>query len=141
MPSNCLILCCSLLLSPAIFPSLSVSSNESALSIRWPKYWSFSLNFSPSNEYSGLITFRMDCVDTLAVQETLKSLLQHHSSKASFLRGSDFFAIQLSQPDMTTGNIIAFTRRTFVDKVISLLFYMLCRLVITFLPRSKCLFI
>ena len=137
MPSNHLILCHPLLLSPSIFPSIRVFSNESALRIRWPKYWSFSFNISPFNEYSGLISFRMDWLDRLAVQGILKSLLQHHSSKASVLRCSAFFIVQLSHPYMTTGKTIALTRRTFVDKVMSLLFNMLSRLAITFLPRSK----
>ena len=137
MPSNHLILCYPLLLLPSIFPSIRVFSNESALPIRWPKYWSFSFNISPSNEHPGLISFRMDCLDLLAVQETLKSLLQHHSSKASILLHSDFFIVQLSHPYMTTGKTITLTRRTFVDKVLSLLFNMLSRLVITLLPRSK----
>ena len=141
MPSNHLILCCPLLLPPSIFPSIRVFSNESALHIRWPKYWSFSFNISPSNEHSGLISFRMDWLDLLAVQGTLKSLLQHHSSKASILWHSAFFVIQLSHPYVTTGKTIALTRRTFVGKVMSLLFNMLSRLVITFLPRSKCLLI
>ena len=136
MPSNYLILCHPLLL-PSVFPSISVFSNESALYIRWPKYWSFSFSISPSNEYSGLISFRMDWLDLLAVQGTLKSLLQHHSSKASILQCSAFFMVQLSHPYMVTGKIIAFTRVTFVGKVMSLLFNMLSRLVITFLPRSK----
>ena len=135
-----LILCRPLLLLHSIFPSIRVFSNESALRIRWPKYWSFSFNISPTNEHPGLISFRMDCLD-LAVQETLKSLLQHHSSKASILWRSAFFLIQLSHPYMTTGKGIALTRWTFVDKVMSLLFNMLSRLVITFLPRSKCLLI
>ena len=139
MPSNHLILCRPLLLLPSIFPSIRVFSNESALCIRWPKYWSFSFNISPSNEHPGLIYFRMDWLDLLAVQGTLKSLLQHHSSKASILRPSAFFIVQLSHPHMTRGKTIALTRRTFVDKVMSLLFNMLSRLVITFLPRSKCL--
>ena len=137
MPSNYLILCRPLLLPPSIFPSIRVFSNESVLHIRWPKYWSFSFNISPSNEYSGLISFRMDWLDLLAVQGTLKSLLQHHSSKASVLRRSAFFIVQLSHPYMTTGKTIALTRRTFVSKVTSLLLNMLSRLVITFLPRSK----
>ena len=137
MPSNHLILCCCLLLLPSIFPSIGVFSNESALHIRWPKYCSFSFNISPSNEHSGLISFRMDWLDLLAVQGTLKSLLQHHSSKASILRHSAFFTVQLSHPYMTTGKTIALTRQTFVGKVMSLLFNMLSRLVITFLPRSK----
>ena len=141
MPSNHLILCCPLLLLPSIFPSIRVFSNESALCIRWPKYWSFSFNISPSNEHSGLISFRMDWLDLLAVQGTLKSLLQHHSTKASILWHSAFFIVQLSHPYMTTGKTIALTRQTFVGKVMSLLFDMLSRLVITFLPRNKCLFI
>ena len=136
MSSNHLILCHPLLLSPSIFPSLRVFSNESALCIRWPKYWSFSFDISPSNEHSGLISFRMDWLDLLAVQGTLKSLLQHHSSKASILRHSAFFIVQLSHPYMTTGKTTALTRRTFVGKVMSLLFNMLSRLVITSLPRS-----
>ena len=140
MPSNHLILCHPFLL-PSISPSISVLSNESALHIRWPKYWSFSFNISPSNEHPGLISFRMDWLDLLAVQGTLKSLLQHHSSEASILRCSAFFIVQLSHPYMTTGKTIALTRRTFVGKVMSLLFNMLSRLVITFLPRSKCLLI
>ena len=138
MPSNHLILCRPLLL-PSIFPSIRVFSNESALCIRWPKYWSFNLNISPSKEHSGLIFFRMDWLDLLAVQETLKSLLEHHSSKASILWCSAFFIIQLAHPHMTTGKITALNRWTFVGKVMSLLFNMLSRLVITFLPRSKCL--
>ena len=141
MPSNHLILCCPLLLLPSIFPSTRFFSNESALHIRWPKYWSFSFNISPSNEHPGLITFRMDWLDLLAVQGTLKNLLQHHSSKASTLQRSAFFMIQLSHPYMTTGKTIAFNRQTFVDKVMFLLFNMLFRLVITFLPRSKRLLI
>ena len=141
MPSNHLILCRPLLLSPSIFSRIRVFSNESALHIRWPKYWSFSFNISPSNEHSGLISLRMDRLDPLAVQGTLKSLLQHHSSKASILWHSAFFIVQLSHPYMTTGKTIALTRRTFVGKVMSLLFNMLSRLVITFLPRSNCLFI
>ena len=136
MPSNHLILCCPLLLLPSIFPSIRVFSNESALHIRWPKYWSFSFNISPSNEHPGLISFRMDWLDLLAVQGTLKSLLQHHSSKASILWHSAFFRVQLSHPYMTTGKTIALTRWTFVGKVMSLLFNMMSRLVITFLPRS-----
>ena len=132
MPSKHLILCCPLLLLPSIFPSIRVSSNESALHIRWPKYWSFSFNISPSSEHPRLISFRMVWLDLLAVQGTLKSLLQHHSSKASILRRSPFFTVQLSHPYMTTGKTIALTRRTFVDKVMSLLFNMLSRLVITF---------
>ena len=128
-------------LPPSIFPSIRVFSNESVLCIRWPKYWSFSFSISTSNEYSGLISFRMDCWDLLAVQETLKSLLQHHGSKASILWCSAFFTVQLSHSYMTTGKTIALTRRTFVGKVMSMLFNMLSRLVITFLPRSKCLLI
>ena len=141
MPSNNLIHCRPLLLLPSIFPSIRVFSNESALHIRWPKDWSFSFNNSPSNEHPGLISFRMDWLDLVAVQETLKSLLQHNSLKASVLRHSAFFTVQLSHPYMTTGKTIALTRRTFVDKVMSLLFNMLSRLVITFLPRSKHLLI
>ena len=136
MPSNNLILCCSLLLPPSIFPRIRVFSNESSLHIRWPKYRSFSFNISPSNEHPGLISFRMDWLDLLAVQGTLKSLLQHHSSKAAILRHSAFFIVQLSHPYMTTGKTIALTRWTFVNKVMSLLFNMLSRLVITFLPKS-----
>ena len=136
MPSNHLILCRSLLLPPSIFPSIRVFSSESVLHIRWPKYWSFSFSISPSNEYSGSISFRIDWFDLLAVQGTLKSLLQHHSSKASILWRSALFTVQLSHPYMTTGKI-ALTRWTFIGKVISLLFNMLCRLVITFPPRSK----
>ena len=139
MPSNYLILCHPLLLPPSVFPSIRVFSNESVLPIRWPKYWSFSFSISPSNEYSGLISFRMDWLDLFAVQGTLKSLLQYHSSKASVLRCSAFFIVQLSHPYMTTGKTIALTRQTFVAKVMSLLFNMLYRLVITFLPRSKSL--
>ncbi len=141
MPSSHLILCHPLLLLPSIFPSIRVFSNESALHIRWPKYWSFSFSISPSNEHPGLISFRMDWFDLLAVQGTLKSLLQHHSSKASILWCSAFFTVQLSHPYMTTGKTIALTRQTFVGKVMSLLFNMLSRLVITFLPRSKRLLI
>ena len=140
MPSSHLILCHPLLL-PSIFPSIRVFSSESALHIRWPKYWSFNFNISPSNEHSGLISFRMDWLDLLAVQGTLKSLLQHHSSKASILRRSAFFIVQLSHPCTTTGKTVALTIWAFVDKVMSLLFNMLSRLVITFLPRSKYLFI
>ena len=140
MPSSHLILCHPRLLLPSICPSIRVFSNESALCIRWPKYWSFSFNISPSSEHSGLISFRMDWLD-LAVQGTLKCLLQHHSSKASILLHSAFFIIQLSHPYMTTGKTIALTRRTFVGKVMSLLLNMLSRLVITFLPRSKRLLI
>ena len=136
MPSNHLILCHPLLPLPSIFPSIRVFSNESALRIRWSKYWSFSFSISPFNEYSGLISFRFDWLDLLAVQGTLKSLLQHHSSKASILRRSAFFTIQLSHPYMTIGKTIALTRQTFVGKVMSLLFNMLSRLVITFLPAS-----
>ena len=140
MSSNHLILCRPLLL-PSIFPSIRVFSNESALCIRWPKYWSFSFSISPINEHPGLISFRMDRLDLLAVQGTLKSLLQHHSSKASILWPSAFFIVHLSHPYMTTGKVIALTRWTFVGKVMSLLLNMLSRLVITFLPRSKCLLI
>ena len=141
MPSNHLILCHHLLLPPSIFPIIKVFSNESVLHIRWPKYWSFSFSISPSNEYSGLISFRMAWLDILAVQGTFKSLLQHHSSKASILQCSAFFIVQLSHPYTTPGKTIALTRRTFVGKAISLLFNMLSKLVITFLPRSKCLLI
>ena len=141
MPSNHLILCRPLLLPPSIFPRIRVFSSESALRIRWPKYWRFSFNISPSNEYSGLISFRMDWLDLLAVQGTLKSLLQHHSSKAAILWLSAFFIVQLSHPYVTTGKTIALIRWTFVDKVMSLLFNMLSRLVITFLPRNKRLLI
>ena len=141
MPSKHLILCHLLLLPPSIFPSIRVFSNESVLPIRWPKYWSFSFNISPSNEYSGLISFRIDCLDLLAVQRTLKSLLQHHSSKASILWRSAFFIVQLSYQYVTTGKTIALTTWTFVGKVMSLLFNMLSRLVITCLPRSKHLLI
>ena len=141
LSSNHLILCRPLLLLPSIFPSIRVFSNESALCIRWPKYSSFSFNISPSNEHPGLISFRMDWLDLLAVQGTLKSLLQHHSSKSSILLYSAFFIVQLSQPYMTTGKTIALTRWTFIDKVMSLLFNMLSRLVITFLPRIKHLLI
>ena len=130
MPSNHLILCCPLFLLPSIFPSIRVFSNESALRIRWPKYWSFSFSISPSNEHPGLISFRMDWLDLLAVQGTLKSLLQNHRSKALILRCSAFFIVQLSHPYMTTGNTIALTRRTFVGKAMSLLFNMLSRLVL-----------
>ena len=137
MPSKHLILCRPLLLLPSIFPSIKVFSNESVLHIRWPKYWSFSFNISPSNEQSRLISFRMDWLALLAVQGTLKSLLQHHSSKASILLCSAFFMVQLSHPYMTTGKTMALTRWTFIGKVMSLLFNMLSRLVITFLPRSK----
>ena len=141
MLSNHLILCHSLILLSSIFPSIRVFSNESMLHIRWPKYWSFSFSITPSNEYSGRISFRMDWLDLLAVQETLKSLLQHHSSKASVLQRSAFFIVQLSHSYMTTGKNIALTRWAFVGKVMFLLFNMLPRLVITFLPRSKCLLI
>ena len=141
MPSNHLILYRPLLLLPSIFPSIRVFSNESALCVRWPKYWSFSFNISPSNEYPGLISFRKDWLDLLAVQGTLKSLLQHHSSKASILQCSAFFVVQLSCPYVTTGKTIALTRWNFVDKLMSLLLNMLSRLVITFLPRSKHLLI
>ena len=140
MPSNHLILCHPLLL-PSVFPSIRVFSNESVLHIRWPKYWSFRFSISPSNEYSGLIFFRMDWLDLLAVQGTLKSLLQHHCSKASILWYSAFFIVQLLHPYMTTGKTIALTRQTFVGRVMSLLFNMLSRLVTAFLPRSKCLLI
>ena len=136
MPSNHLTLCRPLLLLPSIFPSIRVFLNESALHIRWPKYWSFNFNISPSSAHPGLISFRMDWLDFLAVQGTLKSLLQHHSSKASILQCSAFFTSQLSHPYMTTGKTIALTRWTFVGKVMSLLFNMLFMLVITFLPRS-----
>ena len=135
MPSNHLILRLPLLLLPSIFPSIEVFSNESALHIRWPKYWSFSFNISPSNEHPGLISFRMDWLDLLAVQGTLKSLLQNHSSKASILRRSAFITVQLSHPYMTTGKTIALTRWTFVGKVMSLLFNMLSSLVIVFFPK------
>ena len=141
MPSNHLILCHPLLLLPSIFPSIRVFSNESVLCSRWPKYWIFSFNISPSNEYLGLISFRMDWLDLLAIPGTLKSLLQHYSSKASILWHSAFLIVQLSHPYMTTRKTIALTRQTFVGKVISLLLNMLSRLVIAFLPRSKCLFI
>ena len=141
MPSNRLILCRLLLLLPSIFPSVRIFSNEPVLHIRWPKYWSFSCSISPSNEYSGLISFRTNWLDLLAVQGTLKSLLQPHSSKASILWRSAFFIVQLSHPYMTPGKPIALIRRTFVGKVMSLLFKMLSRLVIAFLPRSKRLLI
>ena len=137
MPSNHLILCHPLLLPPSVFPRIRVFSNESVLHIRWPKYWSFSFSISPSNEYSGLISFRMGWLDLLAVQGTLKSLLQHHSSKTSILQHSAFFIVELSHPYMTTGKTIALTKQNFVDKVMSLLFNMLSRWFITFLPRSK----
>ena len=136
VPSSHLILCHPLLLLPPVLPSIRVFSNESTLRTRWPKYWSFSFNISPSNEHPGLISFRIDWLDLLAVQGTLKSLLQHHSPKASVLQRSAFFNIQLSHPYMTSGKTIALTRRTFVDKVMSLLLNMLSRLVMTFLPRS-----
>ena len=141
MPSNHLIFCCPLLLLPSIFPSIRVSSNESALHIRWPKYWNFSFSISPSSEHPGLISFRMDWLDLLAVQRTLKSLLQHHNSKASILWCSAFFIVHHSHPHMTTGKTIVLTRWTFVGKVMSQLFNMLSRLVITFLSRSKLLLI
>ena len=141
MPSNHLIFCCPLLLLPSIFPSIRIFSNESALHMRWPKYWNFSFNISPSNERPGLISFRMDWLDLLTVQGTLKSLLQHHSSKASILWCSAFFTVQLSHPYMTTGKTIALTRRTFVGKVMSLLLNMAFMLVITFLSRSERLLI
>ena len=141
MPSNHLILCRHLLIPPSVFPSIRVFSKESVLHIRWPRYWSFSFSISPSNEYSGLISFRMDWFDLLAVQGTLESFLQHHGSKASVLLCSTFFMVQLSHPYMTTGKTIALTRRTFVGKVMSLFFNMLSRLAIAFLPRSKYLLI
>ena len=141
LPSNHLILCHPLLLLPSIFPNIRGFSNESALHIRWTKYWSFSFNISPSNEHPGLISFRMDWLDLLAVQGTLKSPLQHHSSKAPILQRSAFFMVQLSHPYMATGKTIALTRWTFVEKGMSPIFNMLSRLVITFLPRSKCLLI
>ena len=141
MPPHHLILCYPLLLQTSIFPNIRVFSNESVLRIRWPKDWSFSFSISPSKEYSGLISFRMDLFDLLAIQGTLKSLLWHHSSKASILRCSAFFIVQFSHPYMTTGKTIALTRWTFVGKVVPLLFNMLSRLVIAFLPRSKCLLI
>ena len=141
MPSNHLILCCSLLLLPSIFPSISVFTNESALHLRWPKYWRFSFNISPSSKHPGLISFRMDWLYLLSVQGTLKSLLQHHSPKASIFWHSAYFIVQLSHPYMTKGKTIALNRWTFVDKVMSLLFNILSRLIITFLPRSKCLLI
>ena len=137
MLSNHLILCLSFLLPPSIFRSIRVFSNESVLHIRWPKYWSFNFNMSPSNEYSGLISFRMDWLDLLAIQGTLRSLLQHHSSKASILWPSALFIVQLSHPYMTTGKTIALTRQTFVGKVMSLLFNILSRLIVTFLQRTK----
>ena len=141
MPSSHIILCRPLLLLPPIPPSSRVFSNESTLRMRWPKYWSFSLNISPSNEHPGMVSFRMDWLDLLGVQGTLKSLLQHHSSKASILQHSAFFIVQLSHLYMTTGKTITLTRQTFVGKVMSLLLNILSRLVITFLPRSKCLLI
>ena len=141
MPSSHLIFCCPLLLLPSIFPSIRVFSNESALRIRWPKYWTFGFNISPSNEHPGLISFRMDWLDLLAVQGTLKSLLQHHSSKTSIRHPSAFFIVQLSHPYTTTGKTIVLTRQTFAGKVMSLLFNMLSRLVITFLPRCRHLLI
>ena len=141
MPSKHLILCHPLLLPPSIFPSIRVFSNESVLRIRWPVYWSFSFSISTSSEFSGLISFRIDCLDLLAIQGILKSLLQHHSSNASILWGSAFFIVQLSHPYMTTGKNIALTRWAFVGKGMSLVFNMLSKLVIAFLPRSKRLFI
>ena len=141
MPSNHLVLCYPLFILSSIFPSIRVFSGESILHIREPKYWKFSFSISPTNEYSGFTSFRIDWIDTLAVQGTLKSLLQHHSSKASILQCSAFFIVQLSHPYMITGKIIALTRQTFVGKIMALLFNMLSRLVITFLPRSKCLLI
>ena len=141
MPSKHFILCCPLLLPPSIFPRIRVFAKESVLNIRWPKYWSFSFSIGPSNEYSGLISFRMDWLDLLADQRTLKSLLQHQTSKASVLQCSAFFIVQLSQPYMTTGKTIALTRQTFGGKVMPLLFNILSRLIITFLSRSKCLLI
>ena len=141
MPSNLLILCCPLLILPSIFPSIRIFSNESALRIRWPNYWSFSFSISPSNEHPGLISFSMDWLDLPAIQGTLKSLLQHYSSKASILQCSVFFIVQLSHPYMTPGKTIALTRWNFVGKVMSLLLNMLSRLVITFFPRSKHLLI
>ena len=136
MPSNHLILCCPLLLLPSIFPSIRVFSNESALRIRWPKYWNFGFNISPSNEHPGLISFRIDWLDLFAVQGTLKNLIQHHSSKASVFLCSAFFTVQISHLYMTTGKTTALTRWTFVDKGMSLLFNMLSRLVITLLPKE-----
>ena len=141
MASNYLILCCPLLLLPSVFPSIMVFSNESVLQVRWPKYWSFSFSISPSNEHSGLISFRMNWLDLLAVQGTLKSLVQHHSPKVSILWRSAFFIVRFSHPHMTTGKTIALTKWTFVGKVMSLLFNMLSRLVIVFLPRIKRLLI
>ena len=141
MPSSRLILCHRLLLLPPIPPSIRVFSNESTLCMRWPKYWSFSLSISPSNEHPGLVSFSMDWLDLLAAQGTLKSLLQYHSSRASILWCSAFFTVQLSHPYMTTGKTIGLTRWTFVEKVMSLLFNMLSRLAVTFLPGSKCILI
>ena len=141
MPSNHIILCHHLLLLPSVFPSINAFSNDSAFRMRWPKYWSFSFNISPSNEHPGLISFRVDWLELLAVQRTHKNLLQHHSAKASILQRSAFFIVQLPHPYMTTGKTIALTRWTFVGKVMSLLFNMLPRLVIIFLPRSKHLLI
>ena len=141
MPSNPLILCCPILLLPSIFPNVRVFSSELVLHMRWPEYWSFSFSISASNEYSGLISFRMDWLDVLVVQGTLKSLVQQHSSKVSILQYSAFFMVQLSHPYMITGKTIALTRQTFVGKIMSLLFNMLSGLVITFLPRSKRLLI
>ena len=141
MPPNHLILCCPLLLLPSIFPSIRVFSNESVLHLKWPKYWSFSFSISPSNEYSGLISFRMNWLDLLAVQGTLKSLLQHHSSKTSILRHSAFLIVQLSHPYMTSGKIIALTKRTFVGKVMSLLLNMLSRLVSDSYIQTQCIFV
>ena len=137
MPSNHLILCCPLFLLSSIFPNIRIFSKESVLCFRWSKYWSFSFSISPSNEHSGLISFRMDCLDLLAVQGTLESLLQHHNSKASVLWPSAFFMVQFSQAYMTTGKTIALTKQNFVSKVMSLLFNMLSSLVIAFFPRSK----
>ena len=141
MPSNHLIICHPLLFLPSIFPDIMVFSNESALCIRWPKYWSFSFNISPSNEHPGAISLSMDWLDLLAAQGTLKSLFLHHNSQTSILKHSALFTIQLSHPHITNGKTIALTRQILVDKLASLLFNMLCRLFITFLPRSKCLFI
>ena len=137
VPSNCLILCCPLFLPPSLFPSIRVFSNDLAPHIGWPKYWSFSFSINPFSEYSGLISFRIDWFDLLAVQGTLKSLLQHHSSRASILQCSVFFMVQLSHPYMTTGKTIALTRQTFVSKAMPLIFNILSRLVIAFLPRNK----
>ena len=141
MPSNHFILCRPLVLLLSIFPSIRVFSNESVLHIRWPKYWHFSFSISPANDYSGLVSFRMDWLDLIAVQGTLRSLLQHHNSKASILQCSAFFRVHLSHPHMTTGKTLALTRQIIVGKVRSLLFNMLSKSVITFLPRSKCLLI